>query len=74
MIVDPKARFNRTGQVIGWERGRPARNEREARNNLKPSGTPALPAHHLIGLNIQLLRRINLVKHQVDNYTCYRNV
>jgi hypothetical protein len=57
MIVDPKARFNRASQVIGWERGRPARSEREARNRLSendlqnlrafgvaPDRTPTLPA------------------------------
>jgi hypothetical protein len=44
------------GQVICWDRGRPARNEREARKidseNLRAcgvfaGGTPAVPTNHL---------------------------
>ena len=51
-------------QVIGWDRGRLARHEREARKRVgratpqvcapdgaSAGGTPAVPANHLIGLN-----------------------
>ena len=48
-----------TGQVIVWDRGRPARNGREARKRIKrqtcalrrgAGGTPALPETHLSDL------------------------
>src|SRR6185437_8649866 len=48
-------------QVICWDRGRPARNEREARKWIGPEavhlrriagGTPAVPAHRLTGLGL----------------------
>ena len=44
MIVDAKAGFNRTGQVIGWDRGRLARSEREARNGLRDNNLQNLRA------------------------------
>jgi hypothetical protein len=57
-------------QVFGWDRGRPARNEREARKQTKKmavkrttllwrvaGGTPAVPVNHL---NDQVGRLISI--------------
>ena len=63
-------------QVIGWDRGRPARNEREARKTSRlrrvAGGTPAVPANRL---KLCLISSCYLTKIRfVSQYIPYENI